>query len=78
MGSVLREKGVDGQGGPKDRSEQDKEPLEHVTFSKNVFETVLAAPDCADRVDDEVDRQRGGDDDRYSQGVELCQIASED
>lgn len=71
------DKGVNRQGNPDDRGEQDKKPLEQILFPKNVFETMLAAPHCADRVDVEVDRQRGGDDDGYDQGMELRQLMSE-
>ena len=72
------DKGVGGQADPDDRSEQDEKPFCQMTLSKHIFETVHAAPHCADRVDDEVDCQWGGDDDRYRQGVESCQFMSED
>jgi len=65
------DEGEGGQADPDDGSEQDKKPFDQMTFSKHVFETVLAAPHCADRVDDEVDCQWGGDDDRYGQCVEF-------
>lgn len=52
---VSEEKCVYGQGDPDGGSEEDEKPLEHVSLPKNVFETVLATPHCADRIDDEVD-----------------------
>jgi len=47
-------------------------------FPENVFKAVQTAPHCEDRVDDEVYREWGGDDDRYGYGVEFRQLASED
>lgn len=39
---------------------------------------MLAAPHCSNRVDDEVDREWGCDDNRYGQGVKFRQFMSED
>lgn len=49
-----------------------------MTLSEDVFEAMLTTPHRANRVDDEVYCQWGGDDDRYGQGVESCQITLED
>lgn len=78
VGSAPREVRVDSKGEPDARSEEDKKPLEYVTFSENIFEAMLATPYCADRVGNEVDGQWGSDDDRYSDGVELCELTLED
>ena len=75
MGSTSREVRVDGEGDPYGRSEQDEDPLEYMTFSKNVLEAMHAAPYGADGVDDEVDGEWGSDDDGYCHRVEFCELA---
>ena len=55
MGSASREVRVDGKCDPDGRSEQDKNPLEYMTCSENVFEAMHASPYRADGIDNEVD-----------------------
>lgn len=75
MGSTSGEVRVDGKCDPDDGSGQDEEPLQYVTFSENVLEAMHAAPYRADGVDDEVDRERGSDDDRDGYRVEFGELA---